>query len=313
MRGWGSMWRKGRRCDGRRTTDLGRRMNDSVRSLLAGLIDYAGLFPPAALSMDDAVANYATYRTGADAWALGRFILPVSRLEEFEAHATGIALGDPWRLSVLAQVSDADPIRAFNVRSAGRAVIDSLEAKAETVDDVAALVPLASIGTVAVEIPVRDDPNALVRAIGDRGFRAKIRTGGVTPAAFPAPADVARFLAACARHGVAFKATAGLHHPLRGEYPLTYAADAARGTMFGYLNLFIAALLVRRGMSEADATALLEERDPLALRMDATGVRWRAHTLDAGAVAGMRAEFALSFGSCSFREPIDDLTALHLT
>ncbi len=53
-------------------------MNDALRPLLSGLIDYAGLFPPAAVSMADAVANYAAYRTSADAWALGRFVLPVT-------------------------------------------------------------------------------------------------------------------------------------------------------------------------------------------------------------------------------------------
>ena len=285
----------------------------AVRPLLAGLIDYAGLFPPAALSMADAVANYATYRAGGDAWALGRFVVPVSRLEEFESAAADGASGDPWRLSALAQASDADGIVAFNVRNAGRAVIDALETKAEAVDDVAGLAPLARIGAVYVEIPVRDDPGPLVRAIGAHGLCAKIRTGGVTPGAFPPPADVARFLAACARHGVAFKATAGLHHPLRGEYPLTYERHAALGTMFGYLNVFVAALFVRHGMSEADAIALLEERDPSAIHLDAAGVRWRNHALDAGVVTGARAQFALSFGSCSFREPIDDLTALPLT
>jgi hypothetical protein len=288
-------------------------MNDAVRSLLTGLIDYAGLFPPAAVSMAEAVANYAEYRASADAWALGRFVLPVSRLEEFEAAAAGIGTGDAWRLSALAQASDADVIGSFNARNSGRAVIDSLETKAESADDVAALSPLSEIGAVHVEIPIRDDPGPLVRAIGASGLRAKIRTGGVTASAFPPPAAVSRFLAACVRHGVAFKATAGLHHPLRGEYPLTYASDAARGTMYGYLNVFAAALFLRHGMSEADAVTLLEERDPSALHFDPTGVRWRAHALATDAVSAARAQFALSFGSCSFREPIDDLSALPLT
>jgi len=288
-------------------------MNDSMRRLLSGLVDYAGLFPPAALPMGDAVANYAAYRASADAWVLGRFVVPVNRLEEFEAELAGHPAGEPWRLSVLAQAGDADAIRSFNARSVGRAFIDSVEARAQTVDDVTALAPLAWIGAVYVEIPVGDDPDALVRAIGARAFRAKIRTGGVTPAAFPSPADVARVLAACARHGVAFKATAGLHHPLRGEYPLTYASDAALGTMFGYLNLFVAAMFLRHGMPEADAAALLGERDASAIPFDATGVRWRGHALGAREVADARAQFALSFGSCSFREPIDDLSALQPT
>ena len=130
---------------------------------------------------------------------------------------------------------------------------------------------------------MHDDPGALVAAMGVHGLRAKIRTGGVTADAFPSARDVARFLSACARHDVMFKATAGLHHPLRGDFALTCAADAPRGTMFGFLNVFLAAAFMRRG-----------------------------HSLSVGALAEERARFALSFGSCSFREPIDDLLALHL-
>ena len=48
------------------------------------VVDYAGLFPPAGLDMRAAVGNYARYAAGPWAWALGRFIVPVSRLEELE-------------------------------------------------------------------------------------------------------------------------------------------------------------------------------------------------------------------------------------
>ena len=41
----------------------------------------------------------------------------------------------------------------------------------------------------------------------------------------------------------------GLHHPVRGEYPLTYAPDAPRGVMHGFLNVFLAAAFVWHGES----------------------------------------------------------------
>ena len=70
----------------------------SSRPLLRwGLIDYAGLFPPAALAMDDAVGRYARPTgAGRDAWMLGRFIVPASRLGEFEQRR-GVAAGRPGR------------------------------------------------------------------------------------------------------------------------------------------------------------------------------------------------------------------------
>jgi hypothetical protein len=287
-------------------------MRAVLRALLAERIDYAGLFPPAALSMADAVANFASYRESADAWALARFVLSVVRLEEFEAVAAPHLRGTPWRLSALAQSTDADAIGAFNRRMAGRAHIDTVESRAATVDEVLALAPLASLATTYVEIAIREEPTPLVAAIAARGLRAKVRTGGVTTESFPLASEVARFLVACVQHRVMLKATAGLHHPLRGEYALTYDAHAARATMFGFLNLFLAASFARQGMSAAVLEALLEERDPGAFHVRDDRVTWREHAVDAAALASDRDHFAVSFGSCSFREPLDDLSALSL-
>jgi hypothetical protein len=288
-------------------------MKRALRTLLADLIDYAGLFPPAALSMRDAVANYAAYRARGDAWALARFVVPVERLEEFAAAAEPHLRDSSWRLSALAHAGHNHAIRDFNTRLAGRAEIDVVEARAATVDDVHALSQLAALATVYTEVPVRDDPDPLVAAIAACGLRAKIRTGGVVADAFPSAAQVARFLATCARHRVPFKATAGLHHPLRGEYALTYDDGAPHGTMFGFLNVMLAASFANRGLPETELAMLLEERDPGAIEVRDDGIAWRDRELTTEMLAADRAAFAVSFGSCSFREPLDDLSALPLT
>jgi hypothetical protein len=285
-------------------------MNGTLRALLASRIDYAGLFPPAALSMDDAVASYAAYRVGDDAWALARFIVPAVRLDEFTVSLEAQPFGAPWPVAVLAQTSDADALRAFNTRLRGRALIDTVESRATCVDEIEALTPLATLGPVYVELPVHEDPEPLISALAAHGLRAKIRTGGVTSGSFPPAAEVARFLVACARHDVPCKATAGLHHPLRGEYPLTYEPRAALGTMFGYLNVLLAASWARRGLPHADLTALLDERASSAFQVTAAGVTWRGHTLLVDDLTADRARGAVSFGSCSFREPLDDLPGL---
>src|SRR6185436_15978516 len=102
-----------------------------------------------------------------------------------------------------------------------------------------------------IEIPVSGDPAPLATAVGRAGGRLKVRTGGVTADAFPSAADLARFLRAAVQAGVPFKATAGLHHPLRAEYRLTYEPGSACGTMFGFLNLFLATAFVSAGMDDA--------------------------------------------------------------
>jgi hypothetical protein len=78
-------------------------MTESLRILLAEIIDYAGLFPPSNVGMTSAVQNYANYLQSENAWMLGRFILPVSKLDEFSAEAESFFGDKIWRLSVVAR------------------------------------------------------------------------------------------------------------------------------------------------------------------------------------------------------------------
>jgi hypothetical protein len=292
----------------------------ALEVLLHGLVDYAGLFPPAALSMADAVRSYDEYRRGAHAWMLGRFVVPVARLEEFVRHA--VPLGGrvvPRRLSVLGGPGDREAIERFNGKFGDQAVIDAVEGKAATVDEVAGHAALASLRTpqgdpfvVFVEVPIEQDAGALVSAIGANGLCAKVRTGGVTAGAFPDAVQLTQFLFSCAESDVAFKATAGLHHPLRGDYRLTYEPESPHATMFGFLNVFLAACFLRAGLTAERVTAVLEERDPKAFEFEPGGVLWHGHRLDAHSIDLLRERFAASFGSCSFAEPVQDLVSMGL-
>jgi hypothetical protein len=291
--------------------------------LLSSAIDYAGLFPPAALDMATAVRQYAEYRSSPDAWALGRFVVPVARLGELEREAGPLAPkqpAEPWRLSALlgpAAAEELDAIGEFNCRHAapGAAALsaDVVEARADSVEAIDRLLAKLPHWVQAyVEIPLSRDPAPLVAAIARHGARAKARTGGVTADAFPSARDLARFLRACTAAGVPFKATAGLHHPLRAEYRLTYAPDSVTGTMFGFLNVFLAAALLRRGLGDADAVRLLEERSADAFRFSADTIEWRGHRLDRAAVEEARAGGIVAFGSCSFTEPVAELRGMGL-
>ena len=291
----------------------------SLRALLDGIVDYAGLFPPASLDMRAAVANYGAYLSSSDAWALGRFVLPIARLAEYEearrAENAEVASLPAWRLSGLTggdTLADIARAREFNVGS-GLGTIDSLEAKLGTADDIRRVASrLTGDMELYVEVPVRDDPLPLLRAVADVGAKAKIRTGGITEDAFPTSREVARFIRRCVEVGAPFKATAGLHHPLRARYRLTYAPDAPNGLMFGFLNVFLAAALVRAGASEDEAIAMLEATDARDLHFDDLGLSWREHRLTTEQLRAARRSLARSFGSCSFSEPVDDLRALTL-
>ena len=211
----------------------------SARTLLGRVVDYAGLFPPAGLSMADAVREYAAARDGADAWMLGRFVLPAARLPEFAAART--APGMPpgtWSLSAIVRDGSEDDraaVATFNAASARHgAVVDTVEAKPATLAGIDWLAE-SFRAPIEVYVEVAPGPEAEVWLTHAResGVRGKVRTGGVTAEAFPAPAALVAFLEAAVHAGVPFKATAGLHHAVRGSYRLTYEPGAAAAPMYG--------------------------------------------------------------------------------
>lgn len=287
--------------------------SDSLRLLLAGLVDYAGLFPPAALPMSEVAANYASYRRSPDAWALGRLIVPVARLRELSDAIRGEH--PSWRISALVGddvAHDADSIAQWNAAMNGAPMVDTVEVRASSAAVVPHLARHLSNFMVYVEFPSTDDPSFCLDAVAAAGVRAKIRTGGVTPDAFPPASQIVRFLRGCAERDVAFKATAGLHHPLCNRYPLTYAPDAPTGEMLGFLNVFIAAAFARKGLPEHELMHLVKERDPSSLRFSDDCIRWNDEEMGIQQLTDIRTSFAIAFGSCSFREPIDDLHQLGL-
>jgi len=299
-------------------------------ALLRGLIDYAGLFPPAALDMTTAVERYNTYRRSGQAWMPGRLVVPAARLGEFETARQGLRVDvapGPWRVSALLGAdldADAEAALAF-ARGAAAArlpvIVDAWEARVAAADDIfrlSARVP----GDVRIsfEIPVQASARAarasLLAAIFHAGGTAKARTGGVTATMIPTTADLAAFLWDCARARVPFKATAGLHHGVRGAYPLTYEPDSPSAVMHGFLNVFVAAALARLTAGPQEETpddppavlsAILEERDPASFVVRGETIRWRVLELGVRDVDDMRSSFGVSFGSCSFEEPVEEL------
>ncbi len=292
----------------------------ALRTLLNGIIDYAGLFPPASLSMTDAVTNYARYLQSPDRWALARFIVPVSRLDEFSTAVYALPpdlRNQTWHLSALvgnevhADVEAIDQFNARFSRAPRSLLIDTIELKASSVEAIHALSLPASL-TAFVEIPIASNPEPLIEAIKQKGYRAKVRTGGVTADAFPSTHDLARFIFLCAKHQTPFKATAGLHHPIRASYRLTYAPDSPSGTMFGFLNVFLAGAFALDGMDENTLAELLSETDLNQIAFHQDSIQWRAHAISLSSLEHARAHFALAFGSCSFEEPMQDLKNQHL-
>jgi hypothetical protein len=292
-------------------------MQGSYRAVLDRLIDYAGLFPPAGLGMSAAVANYAAYQAGSDRWALARFIVPASRLAEFENARLGLPApereGGRWPLSVLLGASvEADwaEVNRFRARAGSGVTIESLETRVKSLAEIEAL---RGIAAAEAELYLECQPGAelpsSLEAILRIGARAKLRTGGILAEDIPVPEAVLGFIAACAARRLPFKATAGLHHPVGGSYPLTYEVGSACATMFGYLNLVLAAAVLWTGGSTDHARAALVVQDRSRLAATDTALAWGEVTCSTGAIMQARREFMMAIGSCSFTEPLSEIVS----
>lgn len=323
-------------------------MTEALRAFMTELIDYAGLFPPARLDLDPALRNYARYRTGADAWMLGRFIVPAARLQELAPYHDELfaAADKPFSFAVLAGGGPDDgedtaltrlqehseQISLFQQLHGPTVQVKVLETRLP--DEIAtsgevertssylqAWQPvLAATGaSLFVEIPGASDWPRWVSAVvagisgkdgtGTTGSRVgvKLRCGGLTAEAFPAADHVALVIAECCKRGVSLKCTAGLHHPVRHH-------DTTIGVMsHGFLNVFGAGLLAHaRKLSFDEITRCVLEEDPDRFHFSEAGFGWQDWTMTTVEVITARRESMISFGSCSFDEPREDLRQLGL-
>ena len=240
-------------------------MTDARRALFGGLIDHAPTFPPEELPLDEGLAEHRRVRASDTGWIVNRFVCPASKLAQLD--------DEPLRLSVVLDTRELPPADSR---------IEAVEASGLDPEVLFDAAP-----EVYCELPLRDDVSFRILQLGELGLRAKVRCGG---SVLPSVPRLAELVQACRRLEVPFKATAGLHQPLR------------HGDEHGFLNLLAAAVF-------GDEEEALADEDPESFAVSAESFRWRERTTGAYEVAQARALF-VSFGSCSAQEPIDGLQAL---
>ncbi len=296
----------------------------SLRALLAGSIDYAGLFPPATLELEPALKNHAGYMRLPESWMLGAFVLPVKKFPEIAAQLWAFG-SSPLCISALGQKTENAPqfIEALTIASQA---IRKLEAKHDSSIKIAQIemeLPANAGASLAdtnkalsgLEIPIfweatADDAERTIEFIAERRrtgagrFGFKLRTGGVVASAFPSSVQIARTLVAATRSQVPIKFTAGLHHPVRKFH------SSVQTKMHGFLNVLGAGVLAaEHKWTQQQTAAMLEDEDGTSFVFDDGAFSWREWTITTERIKVHR-NFITSFGSCSFDEPRDDLRAL---
>ena len=276
----------------------------TIPPLFRGLCDDAALFPPGNAPLADAVPAHYAHRRCVHADLLGPFVFPAGRLDALP----GVLTGRPGDLALiltlpggtvtvpgaLARARDIDGVRvrAVEIATAPDQTPAELSAGLERLRDVLA-------GTVvSVEVPRDDRRSDILAVLADTGYGAKFRTGGVTAAAYPGEDELAAAIVSSSRLGVAFKATAGLHHAIRNTDPTTGFEQ------HGFLNMLLATHLANDGANRDMVAAALADRDDFRVARQLDG-------LSAGEVSVVRSRFR-SFGTCSILEPLTDLQRLGL-
>lgn len=270
-----------------------------VPPAFAGLLDDAAVFPPGSLPIEEAVAAYVAHTRGAHAGLVGAFVLAAKDIHRLAELTADLPEGS-FDLSVtvaLPGVTDALAVAARipAVRLVGLevAVPDDVAAEAvvpalvESIDDDCDL-------TVYVEVPRDERRDVLIAELAGTPYLAKFRTGGVRAELYPDERELAAAVLAATRAGVAFKATAGLHHALRNTDPETGFEQ------HGFLNLLVATDAALKGAEEEELAELLADRDG-----DRVAERVRALS------PRVRDQFR-SFGTCSVAEPATESAGLGL-
>jgi hypothetical protein len=325
-------------------------VTESLRALLDGILDYAGLFPPAKLTLDSALSRFQEGRLGPDAWMLSRFVIPAGRLAELAPYTAALfpegalfpfsvlGRGGPDANSCIAGLDrDLGDLELFLDRHGSGVSVDACEIKipialleppaSESLVDffarVTELIERKSRVPITVYFEGTYGPDwhrsvaSVVGALAQHrasvtGSKArppafKLRCGGAESSALPPVEQVAFVIAWCRDAKVPFKATAGLHHPVR------HLDHELLGKVHGFLNVFCAASLAHaRGLDEPTLAELVSDEDPRAFVFEGDTFRWRDQTVSAAEIRDARKELVRSFGSCSFDDPRQDLAALGL-
>lgn len=305
----------------------------SLDTLVSGLFDYAGMFPPAELPYDQVLARAASFERTLERPHLvaASAVLPFERLAQTTADrllASGFAPSRSLSIAVLGAplgqgdeaARQAQQLAERNLRTAGERPAQrcvSFETKIAPDLDPAVASPIVSplvdvLGPAGIRLYVEpcwtqwdrlEELAAILAEAGgeDRVVGLKVRGSGPTAIA---RSDLARVLVAVVDGRLPFKATAGLHHPV---------VEERHGNTLGFLNL-AAALRLRQilGPEEMPLWRLeecLSTSDPGAFDFK-EGLRWTDRIASCQAVEGAVSALAFSIGSCSLDEPDCDLVRL---
>ncbi len=316
--------------------------SESLRTFMTGLFDYAGLFPPALLPMPEAVVQYAAHLRSGDKWMTGPFVCTIRQIDSLIAQAKKNSDITPIEVSLLPRPpiqnksfldsfsGDIEHVRELVGANPGVIQPVMLEMKVppeclNSVDElviflsrISSMQSLSEIGVTRLFIEVvrtdryKEDLETVCAAVhslqsGPVEYSLKIRCGGMDVADYPSSSEIAVFLATVIGASCSFKATAGLHHPIR------HFNTSANAVMHGFLNVFFAAILYSKfRINHEELLRILNDENQAHFEFVNGELKYMSWTASESEIEHVRSESALSIGSCSILEPVQDLVDLGL-
>jgi hypothetical protein len=322
-------------------------LTDAFGAFMREIIDYAGLFPPAKLDLEPALAEYDHIRGGDHAWMLGRFIVDVPRLRELARLGREFKLRTnfPIRLCVIPRSADsagesldilrADAAAVRSVTSDYRdtVFVDGFEIRfpAETVKRSDYVSYLARVREIIQSADIRDvelfaevPPTLEWR----RNDTAAVEGLAAYATEFPDDPTLRRagFKLRCGGlEAQDFPPVERIAHviancrdrmiPLKCtaglHHPVRFHDPGLDTKQHGFLNVFGAGVIASAlNASPAELTTCLLDETPDSFRFDGNRFHWRDLFVSTAQIERGRNGLVCAFGSCSFDEPLDDLRAL---
>jgi hypothetical protein len=185
-------------------------------------------------------------------------------------------------------------------RPDGDAIATTIEAMGALDSDTAVFVEVVKGAPMAPQV------EAIATNLRSRGLTggAKLRCGGLTSDDFPTVEEISEFLWESTNERLPFKATAGLHQPIRHF-------DAEAGVWrHGFVNLLVASVSCDEGATIETVREIVAESDPDAFTISASAARWNTMHLPGSAIRRSRRNGFIAYGSCDIDEPITALRDL---
>ena len=297
-------------------------MRTASEVFLSKLIDYAGIFPPANLKLPLALSNYRSYMQSTHHWIISKFIISSTDLRKISIKDINqFNSQNLLNLSIITKNfnKDYNIINTFLREFSNNVKFSCLETQISNINnfnnqmiEINDLIKKNKLNISLFfellsknwkdDIPFVIDNISRFNKTYETNFGFKLRCGGIKKSSFPAPTYISTVLLQSIKKNVPMKFTAGLHHPY------IYNDSQINTKMYGFFNVFLSGMFAKKyDLNENDIIKILIDENKNHFQFKENKIKWKSYYITTDEILDYRLKNFISFGSCSFDEPCEDL------